>query len=252
MTLLDNQGVPDRKISNRTPEKQQRLTQLTSEGRCYKCSRKMDSLSSHWSHSRKCSYPWLTEKQYEVITGLLMGDGSISRTASSPRLMVVNTNIDYLRYTKKQLQFLGNPIELYKTGEELEKYHKEYGSVVNEGERQDVYRITTMCHPHLKEFAEWYSTGKKVFDEGIQLTSTILRHWYSCDGHLADGSYATFSAKNELERLPQLVEMFKEIGFDAWSRRGREIVISVEETKELLNFMEPAPPGMEYKWEVDQ
>lgn len=57
----------------------------------------------HWYQSSSCDFPELTPKQQEIITGVLMGDGTISTPGANPLLSVVMITEEYLNYVDDKL-----------------------------------------------------------------------------------------------------------------------------------------------------
>ena len=63
---------------------------------CPLCGGQYSQLATHWSRSKDCSVPDLSGWQREVITGLLMGDGSVVVPNKNPSLHVKMITEDFL------------------------------------------------------------------------------------------------------------------------------------------------------------
>ena len=230
---------------------------------CPQCGDNYEDLGigSHWVQS-SCDYPQFTQKQYEIVIGSLMGDGSVRRKNKNPYSNLYNTNTVYLDYVRQQFPLLMTDVKLKSTAEEGVEYTRKRNLDYNVSptEYHDCYRVRTRGTPDLAELADWYSSGEKVFDQDLELTPTITRHWYAGDGNLdmshvlRDNGFNSkgnceITATNERERSHNITKMFQEAGFDV-SFHCDKIRFTVEETKRFLDWIGPAPPGFSYKWEV--
>lgn len=226
---------------------------------CQQCSTEYESIGQHWSMSSGCSYPSFTNNQREIITGLLMGDGTINRSKEyNPFLKSDMVSQNYLQYIDKELNVFGNGVSLYRTGKENAQVTCESGfSPTAKSENySDVYRWYSMRHPELQEFSDWYSSGEKVWPTDIELTPTVLKHWYCCDGHW-DNSGARnsiqISMANEAGNTEKVDVMFQNAGLPApsnYNTSGLKCTaqFTVEQSEELWKYMREPLPDFEYKW----
>lgn len=118
----------------------------------------------------------------------------------------------------------------------------------------DVYVWYTSNNEEFQEFAEWYSTGEKVFPEDIDLTPTVLKYWYVCDGslHQRQSSHRerfTIGLYNEIDNKEKIKSMFlrKNLPEPSFWTDG-EAYWNVNETEELFEYIGKSLPGFEYKW----
>jgi hypothetical protein len=111
----------------------------------------------------------LTEKQKSIITGKLLGDGSLRRKKNT--LLEVNHSINQKEYVFWVYQNLRN---LVRTPPKLRK----------SGKNRLSFRFTTLSHASLNEFySRFYSTGgKKVIPTSLTLNGLSLAVWYMDDG----------------------------------------------------------------------
>lgn len=94
----------------------------------------------------------------------------------------------------------------------------------------------------------------KQFPNDIELTPTVAKFWYLGDGYLDFGNWGRprlgIKARNETERSGFLVELFEHVGiFPSFQRH--ELRFSCDDTETFIEWMGEAPPGFEYKWELD-
>lgn len=230
---------------------------------CSQCGDSYESIGIHWSKS-SCEYPDLSQRQIEVLTGLIMGDGSVNRRENrTPRVECEMITKEYLQYLDKDVfPFLGRGVKLRKTAEESAAECRDSG--FSEGAKaenySDVYRWYTRSNLNFNVFSNWYNSGKKTFPKNLKLTPTILKHWYCCDGCYANKNskdYITFAISNERENRGKIESMFEEISFpiDYWNERKREdgswkcdISFNKRKSNDMLVWMGKPLPGFEYKW----
>lgn len=195
---------------------------------CNSCGREFEAIGQHWRQST-CPYPEMTGKQKEIATGLLMGDGSIENNYGSPRLRIGCKEIDYLKYLSSEFESLSTGVE---------EYH--------------IPTLTTRATPEFEFLEEWYKSGEKVWPEDVELTPTVLKHWYCGDGnnHSSRGGLR-IRADNEKDNTEKIRNMFNRIGVEPTfytANNGLSIYISVEQSEGLFEYMGDPPAGYEYKW----
>jgi len=95
-----------------------------------------------------------------------------------------------------------------------------------------------------------------VWPEKIELTPTVLKHWYCGDGNWNNGSCNNsiqISMANEKENTDKITQMFINVGLPAPSNyniSGKRCAaqFTVEQSKELWEYMGEPLPDFEYKW----
>jgi hypothetical protein len=218
-------------------------------GTCPDCSSEYEEVGIHLSKSG-CSYPKLSEKQKETITGVLMGDGQVMRQGTNPSIRVRVVKQEYLNYLDSIFPFYGKGVKHIRTPEKSAEMHSPGGSGDPE-KYSDMYSWWTMRSPEFEEFREWYSTGKKVFPEDIELSPTVVKHWYVCDGHYQNSGvsdYIELSLANEKCNKDKIEKYFSDIGIRVNSWSYHKIRFTVEDSKRLFEYMGDPVPGFEYKW----
>lgn len=230
--------------------------------KCPNCSFTGNRLATHWETNGNCSAPDISDEQEQLLTGILMGDASIDTTSTNPRMSCSNISRQYLEYIDSKFPYIGLGVKLENTSEECAKRDREseFNVGANTDNYSDMYRWRTRCHPVLKQFADWYSSGEKVYPRDIDLTPVVLKHWFACDGSYGKDSKNNsieFGVCNEVDNKDKLNSYFKDKGFDApnWNiskRRDGSINASIyfdsQTTDELFDYMGEPLPGFEYKW----
>jgi len=201
-------------------------------------------LGQHWARS-SCDYPTFSDHQKDVLTGILMGDGSIHFGSKNPAIQISMITQDYLQHIDSKLGILSTGVS------------KEKRTTQSDNE---IYRLNTRFLPSLSEFSEWYDGGSKVWPNDIRFNSTVLKHLYVCDGNLdthASAKRIRISMSNKRQNKEKVESMFSSVGFsvDRWDETERssggykcDAVFNTEQTEKMLNYMGDPLPGFHYKW----
>jgi len=230
---------------------------------CHECGEEYTRLATHWTQSG-CQHKPLSDYQKEVVTGLVMGDGCVAIQDDNkyPYLIVALTKRDYLEYLSNSVfPLVSHEATMSNTAKECADsggaFHSSTDAHVKD--YSSMYRLNTMSHPDFANYRKWYSSGSKSFPKNIELTPTVLKHWYCGDGHLIKNSgRASIAMSNERDSRSKIVDMFKRAGFEDFSwyryelqrdtKDNAEVRFSNEETKWFFRYMGDPPPGFEYKW----
>jgi hypothetical protein len=228
---------------------------------CPECSDDFHSLSQHWAMS-DCGYPRFTEKQWNVVVGLMMGDGSLNYGKKNPILQIQCTNKEYLEYLDELFACLGNGVKLVKTSEESATAAIDGGlrPHADAGNYADVYGWYSRTHPCLNEL-DWYGEHGKVWPEDIELAPETLKHWYCGDGtwnNNGDCNHIQIAMSNEIEHTEKVTSLFEKADlpspytYSTYTRDSGKVdclaQFRVSDSKELWEYMGPPSPGFEYKW----
>ena len=220
---------------------------------CLQCGDSFTNISNHWRMSSDCDYPPLSEEQLDTLTGVLMGDGTIDNSGGNPRVKIEMVNRDYLQYLDDALGRMSTGVRKIMSAEESADRMRSSGfrPTADSENYQDVYRLDTRRNPTFIRFSEWYQTGEKVIPK-LELTPTIVKHWYVCDGHLVDRSdvrpSVVFGITNEYNRSDKLEQMFIEQGIDANVTESKNLQIGVDHTEKFFEFVGKPVDGFKYKW----
>lgn len=205
---------------------------------CHGCDSSYELLGGHWRQSG-CEYPQPSPYQRDILIGLLMGDGSLNTENKYPRILTSMVKEEFLEWINQKLGVLSTQVTTSSWG-------------APENERcQRVYSLYTRGVPALEHFKSWYDSGQKRFPEDLNITSTIAKIWYCCDGGLKWTEDYSCSAMlysgNESDRPEYLESLFQDVGFDV-SVNGKNVYLGVENTKRFLKWIGSPPPGFDYKW----
>jgi hypothetical protein len=228
------------------------------EVECPTCGEKYSKLGLHWFKSSSCSFPDFSDEQYEIITGVVMGDGCVEKRNKNPNLQCQMISREYLKYLDRKFGCFSRGVTLHRTSEEGYRMNKESGFSPNAVKKDysDLYRWRSRSHPNLQEFSDWYSTGKKVWPEDIELTPTVLKHWYCGDGHWDNSdshNRIKISMNNESENKNKVGNIFQDVGLPRpsnynESQRNCLAVFTADQSHRLWEYMGDPLPDFEYKW----
>jgi len=231
---------------------------------CNQCEQRYKKIGQHWGNTN-CSKPEISGKQHEIITGMLMGDASMLYHHDNPSLEISVIKKKYLDYIHEKFGKLSLGVTKRIDAENSARKNRETGFSPNAEKENysDIYRLRLMAHEELKEYADWYSTGKKVFPKSIELTPKTLKHWYCCDGTM-ETSYGNkrirIAASNELDNKEKIKSYFNSMGLpeptltcyesgsEKYEHTKLQIGFTVNQSKELFDYMGEPLPGFEYKW----
>lgn len=219
---------------------------------CPDCGNNYEKLSSHISHnSVSCELPELNTTQKEILTGLLMGDGCVNyHSKYNPYIEANMITKEYLEYLKEQFPILSHKPKLRTTASEQAELSIKSGinPNANKCNYNDVFHWQTRRLDSIEQFVNWYSSGNKVWPNDIELTPTVLKHWYVCDGTLNQRSIR-IAVSNELSNTNKIDNMFDSVGLPKPNRYDNTSACwNVRETDEIIEYMGKPLPGFKYKW----
>lgn len=227
---------------------------MVSRVACPECGEKYERLGSHWNGSPS-HRPQLTGYQKDIVIGSMMGDGSLEKRSGNPSLEIGMITKQYLETLDNIFGVLSTGVRLKSTAEEKAQQSRDTKFHPNASEENyhDFWGLRTRRLPELSQF-NWYTgeNGEKVWPENINLTSTVLTHWYIGDGTWKNTNYKNYIAIamcNEIESKSKVDQYFKLANLPTPSNYTKyQIEFTVEDSYKLFEYMDPAPPGFEYKF----
>lgn len=234
---------------------------------CHECGGGYQRLGQHWSMGNTCSHPPLTDKQRDIVVGLLMGDGNLHRRSKNSYLQCNMITEGYLHHLDEVFGMISCGVTFVKSAEDSAKENRNSGFSPNAKEENyhDVYQWRSRNLPDLNGYNSWYETGEKVWPDDIDLTPTVLKHWYCGDGHYADKAKSdciTIALSNEAHNEEKVNNYFTRKGLPeptwAYSKRSRDgsekcsIKFARPGSQELFDYMGDPLPGFHYKWGIEE
>lgn len=213
---------------------------------CNFCDKEFEHIGNHWRY-KPDHRPSISDHEMEILTGILMGDGSLYRGSKNVSFRVGNTNKEYLQSLHRRFKHISSGISLSQTAESISS--SGFGSN-NPDNFNNIYLWRTTTHPQLNIFRRWYNDNGKVWPDNIELTSRTLKHWYCCDGSTNSNNWFKITLNNEFENKDKIEKYFTDRGLptpNRWSE-GKDACWSVENSSLLWEYMGNPIPGFEYKW----
>jgi hypothetical protein len=224
---------------------------------CPECGESYRRLTQHWAMSSSCSYPALPERWLGLLTGILMGDGTIHDppSAANTRVDVCNICVTFLQWVDEKLEWLSNGVTLHRTSDEIraENARSDLNRISSlDYDIRDQYVLTTRRHPALNRYRHWYDSEKRYPAEQ-DLRPAVLKQWYVCDGHLLWGTeghrrpQVWLAVENERDRPGVIEGLFDTTPISPSFRSGR-VMLTSDETEDFFEYIGDPVPGFEYKW----
>jgi hypothetical protein len=230
---------------------------------CSECGKRYRSLSHHWTRT-ECKRPEISKKEMDALTGIIMGDGTLKRDSKNCSIRVEMVTEEYLRHMSNNiLPDMSSEVEMHRNSSESASHARSTGfspEAVPEN-YQDVYCWRTYSHPKFNTFENWYNDGKKIWPEDIDMSPTLLKHYFVCDGHYDNDNWQRridFNVSNERKNKEKVESIFESVGFSIsnWNESKRierggvtcRIEFDVSTTEEMFKYMGDPLPGFEYKW----
>lgn len=225
------------------------------------CDGVFEHLGTHWRYNSE-HRPEITDRQHEILTGLLMGDGcvEVNEEKWNPQFCCNMTTRPFLEWLKGELAPLSKDVKFKASAEMLAAESKKRGCVVNEDKYRDQYRLRTFVHPGFEEYRNWSSEGEKKYPEDLKLTPLILKVWFCGDGTSYDNKTKPpsieLSCANEYNRAEFVKSLFGFLDVDPTIRKNikndggldMKLYFDSKDSEILYDYMEDPLPGFKYKW----
>lgn len=183
---------------------------------------------SHRARKWRNSVDW-NQKQRDVVYGSLLGDGYITKSGTF--------ELETKEKEFAQLIYNSLPKELFQSKQPVEYRY---------------WRVYTIVQEWFKELRnDWYIDGKKLLiPKDMELTPTILLHWYLGDGHFSkhrDAPVLTSIFVNTGVATKKL----RELGFEVsqYGPYGKVYKILIKDKEKYFEYIGGCPISCyDYKW----
>jgi hypothetical protein len=182
----------------------------------------------------------------------MMGDGCVVRVKETarPHFKIRVIKEEYLESVRAQFGKLMTDVRLEHKAED------------NPYSNHDVYGVQTRNLSELEQYIGWYETGKKVWPDDIEITPTVMKHWFVQDGTKMKqqdnwSPRCKIQLDNERGNSEKVLSYFDDSDCpapDRWSeyeskgKNNTRIVWNTAATERLYDYMGNPLPGFEYKW----
>jgi hypothetical protein len=214
---------------------------------CYSCGDKYAQLALHWN-GQECDWPNFSDKQVELMKGLLLGDADIKKGTNGSIFRLRMTNKRFLEWVSSRLSPLSRGVFLSESSNKQKESALRGGldGISDDSEFNDLFGLRTVTHPQIDELNDWYSSGQKRYPNSIN--ENMLRMWYVTDGNIhPSGMRLTCNA--QLDKSSEIEEMIKSVDYinSVSFNKDGTIIISSQDSNKFYKSTE-SPPGFEYKW----
>lgn len=203
---------------------------------CPQCDEVKKSYPQHWNRSASCTYPSLSDELHQIVRGILLSDGSLEGRERA-KLRVETTSKPLGEWLYDALGLLSGGLRQYR----------------NQPPDSDVYRVSSLAHPGLNQYRDWYDGSQQRIPEPDCLDSTGMTVFYALDGSLAWGHEEqdpriTFKAVVD-EYRSDLVTMLQTYDHGLTVTEGSDHVgLSATDTERFLDSLLGLVDGVEHKW----
>ena len=202
---------------------------------CPVCGERKEHLSRHWS---SCAFPDVTDGLRALLTGILLGGGTLQGNGEDTQhLLVQTTSRNLAEWLFAELDWLTHSLRRR----------------TFDGEREPIYQVRTHAHTYLRQLRDrWYRDGEKCLQTGIDLSPRAGRVWWALAGGLEwTGEYdtqvrGTISAEAD-SRAAAITTLLERRGYDP-TRLDRRVVLYGDDLRGWLDWIGSPVPGVEYKW----
>jgi len=187
----------------------------------------------------------LTAKDIEIVNGILLSDGCISKSRANRNYYITHSSIiePYSDFIRSELSF---PIR--KTKYLGGKRSTKLGDFI----AKDSYALRTGVDPVWTELrSQWYPNGRKIAPE-ISLTPTACLHWFLGDGSLDNQTGIILCTDSfDPNSIQFLRKQLHELGFKTLTNAKNRVIIPNSSVYEFLNYIGQSPvPEFAYKWDT--
>lgn len=213
---------------------------------CHQCGNEFGQIALHWN-GKQCEWPEFTDKQMEMMCGLLMGDADIKSGTNGSIFRLRMTNKQFLEWVSTKLSPLSRGVFMSETSDSQKESALRGGldGVSDSSTFKNLYGVRTVTHKQIDELSGWYDSGQKRYPN--TMTGEMLRMWYVTDGWNHNDSMR-IRCKQQSDRFDKVISLLDSIDITAIADESHGTIrITSEDSTEFFNSTE-APPGFEYKW----
>jgi len=193
--------------------------------------------------------PTFSEKQIEVMKGLLLGDADIKSGTSGSIFRIRITNKEFLNWLDDFLSPLSRGVRFAESGDSKKEkaINNNLSGVTQSSEFKDMYSLRTVTHPQINQLYNWYKSGQKRFPNTI--TTEMFKMWYICDGwkHPHGVRIRCVQQKDRDNEIIDLLSSLDFIDRVTYSTKDEVIRLTSSNSKTFWKSTK-APKGFNYKW----
>ena len=225
---------------------------------CQECQESFEQIGTHWRWNPE-HRPSFSDHQHEVLTGIVMGDACVNDNGGNPCIKMSVIQREYLEELDDIFSEVSRGVEIDRLAGDVAEMNRQSGfsPEAKEENYHDVYMWHTVNHPELQQYRDWYASGKKEWPKDLEITPTVLKHLYACDGTLSHG-HVQISMSNELENFQFWVSKFNELDMyptkhsferpEHLSGKSAYLYFPTDSSERFFDYVGSPVNGFEYKW----
>lgn len=186
--------------------------------------------------------------ELDIISGLLLGDGSLSKPTANAYIKIGCENIEYL-------EFLTNQISVFK-GRKVLQYVDLDGILKNE--------LSSLMYQNITELHNlWYLNRIKIVPQNLILSPITCLHWFLGDGNNGHGEYIKLHTEGFTKiEVDYLVKKLHDLNIMAYPYKrmnpklfgdGYIIMLGRQPMIKFLEYIGECPVKcFKYKWQLSE
>jgi hypothetical protein len=205
-------------------------------------SKKKMSESSFWTED-KFKYCNMSEKEKEIFEGIMISDGSLSKSRISARLTLgfkYKQTLERIQQDLKSISF-------------LDIWEYSWVDKRTKNTYTNYYTKSNSFRNLLFEFDRWYKNNIKIIPVDFRLTSLTCYWWYICDGYISNDNVYLCTDSFDDSYVKDISNKINDIGFiNRVTNRNRIRFYK----KDSINFLKWISNDLEiqneyiYKWSL--
>jgi hypothetical protein len=179
----------------------------------------------------------LSPETVELLSGNLLGDGSLRKRNTRAYYAHIDKNISYLKWLRNTLEEDGLIFSgIYRTSNGCYALQSHTSSSLNA-----LYKL-------------FYPEGKRVVPDSLMVTPMILRQWYLSDGSVATHGGIAIACSHFTEKMRRNIETSIGVSVTYHEDKIRgygKYYIKKADTEQFLQYIGKCPDSSyDYKWNI--
>jgi len=162
----------------------------------------------------------LSEKEKEILDGLMISDGCMSSTTAISARFTCGFKYESLLHEIKRV---------------FSSF--EFGNITQDKKTKCFHMKSRMYAEFLEENKRWYVDGKKIIPKDFRLTATSLFWWFISDGYLNHNNIYLCTDSFSDSDLTLAINFFKKENFNPNITSQKRLSFSNLESEKLINWM---------------
>ena len=190
----------------------------------------------HKIYLNKVKHCHLSDKEMEILDGLMISDGCMSSTTGISARFTCGFKYESLLHEIKKV---------------FPSF--EFGNIIQNKKTKCFHMKSRMYSEFLDENRRWYVDGKKIIPKDFRFTSTSCFWWFISDGYLNHNNVYLCTMCFNDEDLSFIMEEFKKLDFKVNLTGSKCVSFSKESSEKFINWiLESNYPLDDYTYKLKQ